>query len=115
MAGFFGTIAHSHSWNLTLDEFAHTVYRLQLAIQPRVAMDDPRVWTLTATQFGLPGQNANAITTTYNYKQIIDGNGMETSFYQDFVDSQGSNDIPGVVFFRGLRDNTPLVPCGIVF
>jgi hypothetical protein len=59
-----------------------------------------KVWSLNINQFG-------TTLASFKYIQIVNGTGSILPAFNRFVTQQ-----PGDVFFRGLRDNQPYVPCG---
>lgn len=65
-----------------------------------------KVWNLSIKQFG-------KTLASFKYVQVVDGTGAKLPVaYGRFVTEQNSNPVPGNIFFRGVRENQPLVVCG---
>jgi hypothetical protein len=71
------------------------------------------IFDININQFGAALKNQAGKTPVFRYIQIVNGTGHKIQpAYQKFIDEQQTNPIPGTIFFRGLRENQPLVPCG---
>jgi hypothetical protein len=72
------------------------------------AFPGSKIWNVTINQFG-------AILASFRYIQVVDGTGAKIQpAYNAFVLEQQANlPVNGTIFFRGLRPDQPLVPCGV--
>jgi hypothetical protein len=65
-----------------------------------------KIWDVTIKQF-------DATLASFKYIQIVDGTGARiSSAFNAFLTEQQSNPDPSTIFFRGLDDDQPFVPCG---